>query len=157
MIHYYKKIKIALILFALLSVIQTFGQNQQFEFSKAGFFELKNNGREVYNFNSGWRFFKGKIEDGQSVDTKDSDWEIVNCPHGLVLNSDQASGSVNYQGEAWYRKHFSIPFESKNRRISLHFEAVMGKCKVWLNGQLLGEHFGGYLPFEVDLIICRLK
>jgi len=139
-----------LVCFVLLSYGMQ-AQTSQFEFSKAGFFELGNSGRQIYNFNSGWRFFKGKVENGQFADIKDSDWEIVNCPHGLELNSDQASGGANYQGEAWYRKHFSIPFDSKNRRITLHFESVMGKCKLWLNGELLMEHFGGYLPFEVDL------
>ena len=32
----------------------------------------------------------------------------------------------------------------------LHFGAVDYHATVWLNGQLLGEHEGGYLPFELD-------
>lgn len=62
-----------------------------------------------------------------------------------------ASGSNNYQGEAWYRKHFTVPDSLLNKRLIIYFEAVMGKCKVWLNGELLTTHFGGYLPFSVDI------
>jgi len=145
-------IKSALVfIIVCLCSIHAKAQTQNFEFSKAGYFQLENSGRQVYDFNSGWRFFKGKVENGQAIGLNDKDWETVNCPHGLELNSDQASGGANYQGEAWYRKRFTIPFDSKNRRISLNFESVMGKCKVWLNGELLAEHFGGYLPFEADL------
>jgi beta-galactosidase len=72
-----------------------------------------------------------------------------NAPHGLELNSTQTSGSNNYQGEAWYRKHFTIPENLENKRLNIHFEAIMGKCKIWLNGELLTTHFGGYLPFNV--------
>ena len=33
----------------------------------------------------------------------------------------------------------------------LHFEAIMGKSKIWVNGKLLKEHFGGFLPVIVDV------
>ncbi len=121
------------------------------EFSKAGFWELKNSGREVFDFNIGWRFSKGNTENAQISEFDDSNWDVVNCPHGLELISDNASGSNNYQGPAWYRKHFSLPAKSINKNLSLHFEGVMGKCKIWLNGELIGENYGGYLPFTVNL------
>lgn len=121
------------------------------EYSKAGFFELPNSGREVFDFNVGWRFYKGIINNAQSKNFDDADWEVVNTPHGLELNSIQASGSNNYQGEAWYRKHFAIPSEIENKRLVLHFEAVMGKCKIWVNGELISSHFGGFLPFSIDI------
>lgn len=121
------------------------------EYSKAGFYELSNSGREVFDFNVGWRFHKGQLDNAQLFYFDDSNWDIVNTPHGLELITTQASGSNNYQGEAWYRKHFSIPTEIENKRLIVHFEAIMGKCKVWLNGKLIATHFGGYLPFSVDI------
>lgn len=121
------------------------------EYSKAGFFEVPNTGRKVYNFNVGWRFYKGPEKNAESLDFDDSTWKIVSTPHGLELISEQASGSNNYQGEAWYRKHFTIPDSIENKRLIVHFEAIMGKCKVWLNGELIASHYGGYLPFDVDL------
>lgn len=121
------------------------------EFSKAGFYELENSGREVYNFNLDWRFMKGDAAGAEQPGFDDSEWEAVNCPHTLEYTPSEASGSCNYQGPAWYRKHFTVDDGLKDRVLKLHFEAVMGKCKVWLNGAQIGEHFGGYLPFVVDL------
>ena len=125
-------------------------QNDQ-KFSKAGFWELENSGREVFNFNIGWRFIKGKIEAAHLAQLDDSNWDLVNCPHGLELISEEASGCNNYQGEVWYRKQFTVPEKLINKTLKLHFEGAMGKSKVWLNGELLAENYGGYLPFTVNL------
>jgi beta-galactosidase len=64
---------------------------------------------------------------------------------------DEASGCINYQGEAWYRKRFSVPEDMKGQKIFLYFEAMMGKSKIWLNGTLVKEHFGGYLSVIIDI------
>lgn len=55
-----------------------------------------------------------------------------------------------YTGTAWYRKFF--PFKSvTGKRVILHFDASFYKTYVWLNGQNVGEHEGGYTPFEFDV------
>ncbi len=139
-------------LIILINLYALFGVSQQpIEFTKAGYLEVKDGGREVYNFNVGWRFIKADVEGAEAKDFDDSNWEVVNCPHGLELISTEASGSNNYQGPAWYRKHFTVEQSIINKQLRLHFEGVMGKCKVFLNGELLQEQFGGYLPFSVDL------
>jgi len=121
------------------------------EFSTAGFFPVEDGGREVFNFNVGWRFHKGAVEGAEKTAFDDSKWQVVNCPHGLELLPDNASGSINYQGPAWYRKHFEVPTSLQGQRVILHFEAVMGKSQVWVNGQLVKEQFGGYLPMVIDV------
>ncbi len=63
----------------------------------------------------------------------------------------EASGCRNYQGPAWYRKHFVVPAETKGQRVSIYFEAAMGKQVIYLNGKRIQEHIGGYLPFTLDL------
>lgn len=141
-----------LILTLLLAInVNVFANNNTPEFSKAGFWEVKDSGRDVFDFNIGWRFIKGAAKDAQLTDFDDSNWQVVNCPHGLELISEEASGSNNYQGEVWYRKHFNVPANIVDKVLRLHFEGVMGKCKVWLNGELVDENYGGYLPFSVNL------
>ena len=46
------------------------------ETSVAGFIQLPGSGRQVYNFNPGWRFFKGDICGAESVDFDDCSWTI---------------------------------------------------------------------------------
>lgn len=121
------------------------------EFSTAGFYELAGTGREVYNMNVGWRFCKGSCPEAYRKDFDDTLWEPVALPHGLELLPEEASGNINYQGEAWYRKHFAVPETMKGKKVFVHFEGIMGKSRVWLNGKLLKEHFSGYLPIVLDV------
>jgi beta-galactosidase/beta-glucuronidase len=51
----------------------------------------------------------------------------------------------------WYRRQFDSPYLQPGERLLLHFEAVDYECSVWLNGELLGSHCGGYLPFNFDV------
>lgn len=125
--------------------------------SVAGFYQLDNSGRMVYDFNPGWRFHKGDVAGAQEVGFDDAAWEVVSTPHTVELMPAEASGCRNYQGVAWYRKRFVVPAETDGKNVSLHFEAAMGKQKVYLDGKLVKEHLGGYLPFTINLTELGLK
>src|SRR5690554_5809296 len=88
------------------------------ETSVAGLFELKESGRVVYNFNPGWRYHKGDAENGESPRLDDSSWRVVSLPHTVELMPAEASGNRNYQGPAWYRKHFVVDRSLENRDLS---------------------------------------
>ena len=124
---------------------------RQPEVSTAGFFRLDNSGREVYSMNPAWRFHKGAMEGAETKEFNDKDWTVVSLPDGIEYLPTEASGCINYQGEVWYRKHFMPDAALKGKKLFLHFEAIMGKSKVFVNGKLLTEHFGGYLPVIVDV------
>mgnify|MGYP005965807819 FL=1 len=147
-IHIMKKITFS-ILFVWLSL--SLWAARQPEFSTAGFFRLDNSGREVYSMNPAWRFHKGAVESAETKEFNDKDWTVVSLPDGIEYLPTEASGCINYQGEVWYRKHFTPDAALKGKKLFLHFEAIMGKSKVFVNGKLLTEHFGGYLPVIVDV------
>ena len=121
------------------------------EYSTAGFFQLPNTGRSAFNMNPAWRFCMGSAQGAEQSDFDDRGWQLVSLPDGLEYLPTEASGCVNYQGEAWYRKHFTPLAEWEGKQLFLHFEAIMGKSKVWVNGTLVKEHFGGYLPVIADV------
>jgi len=151
---YLKKIKMGrlFLLFAFYSFVSFFAHSQyQPQFSTAGFYVLGNSGRQVYGMNPAWRFYKGSVISGESLSLDDTSWDIVSLPHGIDLLPLEASGCVNYQGEVWYRKHLTPEKGLKGKKLFLHFEAIMGKSKIYVNGELLKEHFGGYLPVIVDI------
>lgn len=56
-------------------------------------------------------------------------------------------------GAAWYQREFEIATEwlEKDRVIFLGFGAIDYFAEVWLNNIKVGEHEGGYLPFELDV------
>ena len=121
------------------------------ETSVAGFYALPGSGRIVYNFNPGWRFHLGDVKGAEAINYDDSQWEVVNAPHTSQLEPAEASGCRNYQGISWYRKRFVIPSDMAGKEVSLHFEAIMGKQKVYVNGILVKEQKGGYLPITIYL------
>jgi beta-galactosidase len=92
-------------------------------FSTAGFYQTENSGRTVYSMNVAWRFFKGAVKGAEAVSFDDSKWEVVSTPHGLEYLPTEASGCINYQGEAWYRKHVTPDAVLKGKKLFLHFEA----------------------------------
>lgn len=51
----------------------------------------------------------------------------------------------------WYRRTFTAPDLAGGQRLLLHFEAVDWQTEVWVNGQRVGEHTGGYDPFTFDI------
>lgn len=124
----------------------------QERFSAAGFYSVPNSGREVSDFNPGWRFHRGDLPvKSDPLQLNDSNWELVNLPHTVQLVPSEASGSRNYQGPAWYTKHFTVDSKYKGKRLSLYFEAIMGKSSFYINGKKVKEQFGGYLPVIIDL------
>lgn len=119
--------------------------------SIAGFFPLENSGRQIWSFNPEWRFHLGDVKDAEKADFNDTEWEVVSTPHSVKLMPAEASGCRNYQGIAWYRKSFVLPKNTGNQNVELHFEAIMGKQRIYIDGRLVKEHEGGYLPITVNL------
>lgn len=136
--------------FIFLLIALVLRAEYQPQFSTAGFFRLPNTGREVFSMNPAWRFYKGANDGAEVHNFDDSNWEVVSLPNGIEYLPTEASGCINYQGETWYRKHFTPDHALKGKKMFLHFEGIMGKSKVYVNGKLLTTHYGGYLPVVVD-------
>ena len=127
------------------------------ENSTAGFYPIPGSGRDVYNFNIGWRFCQGDITGAMDGSFDDSSWEVVNLPHTVELEPAEASGCRNYQGPAWYRKSVTLDDSFDGRRVFLHFEAIMGRSDIYVDGVKVKEHLGGYLPVIIDLQAAGVK
>ena len=89
-------------------------------------------------FNDNWEF---QLQPSDPI-------SIVSLPHTPKLEPLVMNGQ--FLGEVVYLKRFDYKLP-KGRRLVLHFEGAMHTANVVLNGQGIGTHVGGYLPFEVDL------
>src|SRR5947208_3422901 len=54
-------------------------------------------------------------------------------------------------GTGIYRRQVEIPAGWKRNRIFLKFGAVFHVARAWVNGELVGSHIGGFLPFSFDV------
>ena len=57
----------------------------------------------------------------------------------------------------WYSTRFSIPKKWKGQEIWLNFQAVDWSTEVWLNGQRVGSHTGGYTAFSFNITPYIIK
>ncbi|NLW19770.1 MAG: glycoside hydrolase family 2 [Clostridiales bacterium] len=65
----------------------------------------------------------------------------------------QRSGihTSEYHPILWYKRAFTLPEGMRGKRVLLRFGAVDHACRVFLNGQQVGSHVGGYAPFALDI------
>ncbi|GHU93466.1 beta-glucuronidase [Bacteroidia bacterium] len=54
-----------------------------------------------------------------------------------------------YEGTVWFRQKFN--YQPSSKKAFLYFGAVNYDAKVYLNGQKVGEHEGGFTPFNFDV------
>ncbi|MBO0996081.1 discoidin domain-containing protein [Bacillus sp. SD088] len=105
--------------------------------------------REVFNFNMDWLFYRGDINKELPID--DSCWERVILPHTVRLEPKEWEDAPSYQGISWYRRYFTLDQTLLGKKIFVRFEGAMINADVWVNGQHLFSHHGGYLPFTIDI------
>jgi len=84
-----------------------------------------------------------------------SDWELVDRLEHLQLifsKTPYYGRELRHFNNApwWYKNEFRVPDEMKAGHYALRFEGVDYYCKVWLNGNYLGEHEGYASPFEFE-------
>lgn len=105
--------------------------------------------------------------------SRTGNWKNLNGLWDYAITGKDASAPQSYEGKIlvpfavesalsgvgktltkdnllWYRTSFNIPSNIKNT-ILLHFGAVDWKTEIWLNGQKVGSHEGGFDPFSFDI------
>jgi len=60
-------------------------------------------------------------------------------------------GNTDFMPAVWYRRQLSIPAGWAGRRTLLHFGAVDHDATVWVDGEEIVRHRGGFTPFTADL------
>ncbi|MBY8992639.1 MAG: glycoside hydrolase family 2, partial [Candidatus Lokiarchaeota archaeon] len=58
---------------------------------------------------------------------------------------------LSFHDIIWYRRKFEISKEFQDKKVVLHFGAVDYTCIVYLNGERVGIHEGGYIGFSLDI------
>ncbi|WP_411766539.1 glycoside hydrolase family 2 TIM barrel-domain containing protein [Winogradskyella sp. A3E31] len=90
--------------------------------------------------NSGWRYSEDKIS-----------WKSVNLPHTWNV-LDAFDDEPGYRrGLGYYQKQIFIPSEGDSKIHYLKFNAVNQEAIVYVNGNKVGNHKGGYTAFNFDI------
>ena len=88
--------------------------------------------------NEDWQF--ARLPDGVFPVASESDWKTVTLPHTWYSDGDQ------YRGLAVYCK--TVAVDPAWQRLYLEFDGADQVCHVFINGEFIGEHRGGYARFR---------
>ncbi len=80
-----------------------------------------------------------------------STFETTRDLHPFIRAATERIDTYWWYGWGWYRKKFSIGPEHAARLVFLEFDGVQKYAKIYLNGEFVAEHKGGYTSFCVDL------
>ena len=99
--------------------------------------------REYRLLNNNWKFTYGdKV--GASPDEINR-WQDIGIPHSFGI--PYFMEKEFYVGYGTYSTWISLAEEDCKKRLRLEFLGVFQKARVYLNGEKVGEHRGGYTPW----------
>ena len=103
--------------------------------------------RTVFNINKGWRFAKT----AEIPALLPADWEGVNVPHSWNAIDGQDGGNDYFRGTACYAKTVSKADLPVADRYYLEIRGANSSADVYLDGEKLAHHDGGYSTWRVEL------
>src|SRR6266550_5728368 len=114
--------------------------------------------RIVSSFDTDWLFLKGDVTGAEQSAFDDAAWRKLDVPHDWSIegpfdknNPTGGAGGFLPAGIGWYRKHFTLPTDYKNRLVFIDFDGVMANSDVWINGFHLGHRPYGYVSFRYEM------
>lgn len=154
-------------LFSLLAVtLLCFGESSAQEISVI----QNTSNRQITSLNGSWKYIVDPYDNGYYSYryTPRSDGFFKDAkpkgPSDLVEYSFDKSQTLHvpgdwnsqndklffYEGTIWYRKLFDYQLP-EGKRLFVHFGAANYKARVYLNGELIGTHEGGFTPFDFEI------
>lgn len=117
-------------------------------------YPIENEVRQVKVLNGIWNFRKEEYI-GQGMDEKWYEKPLTYCiemPVPASYNDITTDRTLrDHVGWVWYEREFQIPSDWMDKRLVLRFGSVTHHAVVYVNGEELTRHKGGFLPFETVL------
>ena len=108
--------------------------------------------RQLIDLNGIWKFKLDKeyglTEEWRKSPLKNTIEMAVPASYNDLVENQEI---IDHVGWVWYERNFIVPKFLTNERIVLRFGSVTHEAKVYLNGELLVEHKGGFTPFEAEI------
>lgn len=100
--------------------------------------------RSLFDLNGLWNFKLGHHNPTENLSAE----TVMVVP--TSFNDVSVNKEVrNYIGDFWYERQVAIPRVAADEELVLRFGSVTHHAKVYVNGEFLGQHQGGFTPFEI--------
>ena len=97
--------------------------------------------RLMYSINESWEFKK----------EKETVWEKVNLPHTWNIEDVVDDTDGYYRGIGRYKKELKLDASNSGKQVFMYFEGANQVTELFVNGQSVGKHTGGYTRFCFDI------
>jgi beta-galactosidase/beta-glucuronidase len=77
--------------------------------------------------------------------------EKILVPFAVESSLSGLQKTVTPDDEMWYKRTFDVPTAWRGKDVLLHFGAVDWKADVYVNGNMVGSHQGGFTPFSFNV------
>ncbi len=94
--------------------------------------------------NTNWEFMYG-------YEKRKANARPVTIPHTWNAGDADSGKKDYYRGDGSYVKKLFVAKEYQNKRLFLQFEGVATTAWVFINGNYVGEHVGGYSKFNFEI------
>lgn len=98
--------------------------------------------------NDGWKFLKSADNLNSAIA---QEGENISLPHTWNADDGQDGGNDYYRGSCWYVKEFELDSVPENKETWIEFRGVSLVGDVYLNGEHITTHKGGFSTFRVNL------
>lgn len=115
-------------------------------------YPIHTDSRSIIDLNGIWNF---KLDKGEGFTGKWYEEKLtktINMAVPASYNDVGVNAEIrNHVGWVWYEREFTVPNILFSQRIVLRFGSATHIAKVFVNGNLVVEHKGGFTPFEADI------
>ncbi len=104
----------------------------------------------LISFNEDWWYWENNATEIEQA-VANADWQPIQIPHTWNAHDTVDSAPGYRRSASWYKKVLPSDQINADGLTQIYFEGANYESQVYLNGQLVGEHIGGYLGFTFDL------
>lgn len=120
----------------------------------------------MQDFNRNWKFrlntkqLKPKMSEdiyGQLISLDETEFKTVDLPHDFSIEQpysetegDAATGYL-VGGIGWYRKHFSLDGNYRDKKIFVCFDGIYNRSNIYINEKFVKFQPFGYVPVLIDI------
>ncbi len=101
----------------------------------------------VVNLNGTWKFTMDPEDSFWALDTFSEKWKDIEVPGECQMQGF----AIKHDNPFAYLKRIDIPADFKNKKIIVQFDGVYSYARIWINGNYIRNHSGGFTTWKCDI------